>query len=96
MKSLRLSLLLFAKSLGLNLLIALQLCAAVIFGIMAFGVVEEAYLGYTLTAGLEGAYAYMGKGADVFEDETTLFSQAAASGKIVAGRALDMIINELQ
>lgn len=94
MKSLRLSLLLFAKSLSLNLLIALQLCAAVIFGIMAFGVVEEAYLGYTLTAGLEGAYAYMGKGADVFEDETTLFSQAAASGKIVAGRALDMIINE--
>lgn len=94
MKSLRLSLLLFAKSLGLNLLIALQLCAAVIFGIMAFGVVEEAYLGYTLTAGLEGAYVYMrSNNTNVFAEQTLLSSYEEA-GKLEIHYSVNMSITE--
>lgn len=95
MKYIRMASLLFAKNLLLNLLIALQLAAAVVFGIVSFALVEDAYTGYDRSAGLEGTYLYMSDMDSVYGggDGESLLSRYAGEGKLTVAQSLNIYVS---
>ena len=77
---------LFAKSLFLNLLIAAQLCAAAVFGMIAAAVLTKVCTYYDITAAIDDAFLYMPAEQDVYFTSSAV-RKYTEEGAILLSRA---------
>lgn len=82
----RLSFPLFCKNLLLNLLIAAQICASAVFGMISLAVISESYFYYHLTSGIDGAYVYMPESAVSYYTDSAV-AKYVDSGEISLSRS---------
>lgn len=76
---------LFCKNMLLNLLIAAQICASVLFGMISVAVIKKAYIYYDLSRTIDSAYLYIAKDEDIYHEDSMIVKYVS-SGDIILSR----------